>query len=173
VLFCGLGNYVDLRGLLGGAEGIRTDGHLELWDPDKVGNLMRVPTPVYTHENPARRSGGASSSTTVRIPSCTAYADRRTPVHAICLRGIDYSVRILFQFLGVGLLLLLMQEQRKAVAYLRTVPRWEVFLPIAFQKELTVSKSSGGERSPIRLTTQSSHMRPSKRRSAGLKGLAS
>jgi len=27
VLFCGLGNHVDLRGLRGGAEGIRTDGH--------------------------------------------------------------------------------------------------------------------------------------------------
>jgi hypothetical protein len=27
VLFYGLGNHVDLRGLLGGAEGIRTDGH--------------------------------------------------------------------------------------------------------------------------------------------------
>src|SRR5271166_2247980 len=30
---------------------------------------MRVPTPVYTRENPARSSGGASSSTTVRIPT--------------------------------------------------------------------------------------------------------
>jgi hypothetical protein len=27
VLFYGGGNHVDLRGLLGGAEGIRTDGH--------------------------------------------------------------------------------------------------------------------------------------------------
>jgi hypothetical protein len=29
VLFCGLGNHVDLRGVLGGAEGIRTDDHRE------------------------------------------------------------------------------------------------------------------------------------------------
>jgi hypothetical protein len=51
VLFCGLGNHVDLRGLRGGAEGIRTDGHRGRNEISSYSRLplriaMRVSTPV-------------------------------------------------------------------------------------------------------------------------------
>jgi hypothetical protein len=40
---------------IGGAEGIRTDGHRERRDPTKWGIFKRVSTPVWTREIPARK----------------------------------------------------------------------------------------------------------------------
>jgi hypothetical protein len=50
-LFCGLGNQVDLRGLLGGSEGIRTDGHRGRRDPTKSGIYARADSCLHPRKS--------------------------------------------------------------------------------------------------------------------------
>jgi hypothetical protein len=93
VLFCGLRNHVNLRGLPGGAEGIRTDGHRGRRDRTKSG-ISRACRLVCTRENPARSSGGASSSTTETNRHQARSARRPVPVPSDRFRQFpSYGIR--------------------------------------------------------------------------------